>query len=438
MKQETAGSSQNYFWIAVLYVAQGFPFGFINEAMPIAFRQAGVDLKKIGLLSLVGLPWTLKFLWSPAVDFLGRPKHWMLCCQCLLAASFFVLATHASGSGSASVWALLVGMAVLSATQDIAIDGYSIRLLNARELGTANGIRVGAYRIALILAGGVLVGASGEWGWPVVQGLAAGLMLALAGVTYFAPRTQRVWRATGGQSSVTSSQSPVTSSQSPVTGSQSPVNSGQASSAGEAKRSPIWEPVKLFFNRRGVIAVFIFIVIFKLGDYAMGPMTKPFLVDRGLSSVEIGLLLGTVGVAATILGAFLGGVLTSRWGIFHALWILGLFQAVSNLGYAGAAFAGGHTGLWAAAIFEMFCGGLGTAAFLAFLMSICHKQFAATQYAVLSALFGLGRSLAGAASGYGASRFGYGSYFALTFLLALPAFALLPWVRKWTPDGKAK
>jgi PAT family beta-lactamase induction signal transducer AmpG len=395
-KKAPGPASFTFFWIAVLYVSQGFPFGVINDAVPIAFRQNGVSLEKIGLLSLVGLPWTLKFLWAPAVDIFGRRRHWIIACQFLLAAGLVVLATGPQGTVTPLTWAVLVALAVFSATQDIAIDAYSIELLEPKQIGIGNGIRVSAYRVALILAGGVLVGISGVLGWVMAEGVAAGLLLLLALAVCFAP---------------------------------DPVRPRPA--ADPSQRDTAWKHFEKFFKTPTVIAVLVFILIFKLGDQAMAPMTKPFLVDRGLTSAELALLLGTFGIAATILGALLGGMLTSRLGIFHALWVLGLFQAVSNLGYVGATLCDGKWVLWGAALFEAFCGGLGTAAFLAFLMSICDKKFAATQYALLSALFGLGRSLAGAASGYGARHFGYGNYFAITFLLAIPAFALLPMVRKW-------
>jgi MFS transporter, PAT family, beta-lactamase induction signal transducer AmpG len=159
-------------------------------------------------------------------------------------------------------------------------------------------------------------------------------------------------------------------------------------------------------------------------------MTRPFWVDRGFSLEEIGALLTTGRIIATVAGAVLGGVLTSRWGIFHALWRLGLIQALSSLGYAAAAaLPASKPVIIGAALFESFAHGLGTAAFVAFLMSVCERRYAATQYAVLSALLALSRTLAGAASGAIAENLGYAHYFFLTFLLGLPAFALLPWIR---------
>jgi PAT family beta-lactamase induction signal transducer AmpG len=198
--------------------------------------------------------------------------------------------------------------------------------------------------------------------------------------------------------------------------------------------------------------VFLFVLIYKLGDAAMGPMVKPFWLDRGLGAAEIGLVSTSFGMVATIAGALLGGRLCDRWGIFSGLWLFGLAQAVSNLGYAAVAWI--HLPppllvvsslgdvpaalaepvramIYGASVFESFTSGLGTAAFLAFLMHVCEKEHAAVQYAILSAVFALSRDVAGAASGWATTRLGFASYFLLTFGLALPAYALLPWVRRW-------
>ena len=181
-----------------------------------------------------------------------------------------------------------------------------------------------------------------------------------------------------------------------------------------------------------MVYVGLFILSFKLGDMALGPMVGPFWVDRGFSLLQIGTVPGTLGVVATILGALLGGKLTQSWGLFRALWILGAAQAASNLVYAAAAALPPSAFLmYTASVVESFCGGLGTAPFLAFLMYICDKSRAATQYALLSALFGLSRSVSGAFSGVLAESLGYAAYFTATFFLAWPAFLLLPWVRKW-------
>jgi PAT family beta-lactamase induction signal transducer AmpG len=192
-------------------------------------------------------------------------------------------------------------------------------------------------------------------------------------------------------------------------------------------------PLRQFFEHRGFVLVMLFVLTYKLGDMALGPMVRPFWVDRQFTPFQIGAVPGTLGVLGTILGALLGGGLTARWGTIRALFVLGILQAGSNLAYAAAAALPPSTLLmYTASIVESFCGGLGTAPFLAFLMSICSKTHAATQYALLSALFGLTRVLAGAASGWAAEGMGYAAYFTLTFFLAWPGLLLLPWVRRWT------
>jgi PAT family beta-lactamase induction signal transducer AmpG len=397
---------QKLLWVAVLYFTEGFPFGLFMDTLPVYLRFQGVSLTEIGLLSLVGLPWTLKFLWAPAVDLWGSRRAWIWICQALMVVPLLSLAILTRADLTWTLWTILVVLAILSATQDIAIDAYTIELLDKKELGPANGVRVTAYRVALIGAGGVFVAAAGLFGWPAVF-IGAAVTLAIA--------------------SVLSSRAPATGTTDSRKGAEPPH------SLQEAVSQPLW----LFFTKPGFLAVAAFVLTFKLGDMALGPMIKPFWVDRHFSPVQIGLVPGTIGVVATIAGALLGGSLTNRWGIFRALWALGVLQAASNLVYAAAAALPPSPPLMYAASFtESFCGGLGTAPFLAFLMSICDKAHAATQYALLSALFGLTRALSGAFSGVATESLGYAAYFTATFFLAWPAFLLLPWVKAWAGDER--
>ena len=391
-------------WVAILYLAEGFPFGILNDALPIFFRIHGIRLADIGLLSLVGLPWTLKFLWAPAVDLWGRRRTWVVACQLFLVLGLLaILAVDPSRVG-AFFWAVVLGLAFFSATQDIAIDAYTIELLDEKEMGPANGVRVTAYRIALIAAGGLFVAAAGLIGWPAAFVGAAAIMALFCLLSSRLPHAR-----------------------------PHPVTPTPATPASGAIERAIWTPLRQFFGYPGFVFVMLFVLTFKLGDMALGPMVRPFWVDRHFTPLQIGAVPGTLGVVSTILGALLGGGLTARWGIFRALWLLGIAQAASNLVYAAAAALPPSMPLmYAASIVESFCGGLGTAPFLAFLMSICDKAHAATQYALLSALFGLTRVMAGALSGWATEEIGYAAYFTLTFFLAWPALALLPWVRRWT------
>ncbi len=383
-------------WVTVFYFAEGLPFGIAVDNLPVYFRLHGVSLTDIGLFSLLRLPWTLKVLWAPLVDRYGERRHWIVGALLVMAAQMAALPWLDPAAPGFWLWVLLLSFTAASATQDIAIDAYTIGLLAPGEEGVANGVRVSAYRAALIAGGGALLLLARPFGWPVVFWAAALAFTTLAAVVWRSPPltvrgdTEALWLA------------------------------------------PLWA----WLRRPGAPVIFLFVLIYKLGDVSMGPMVKPFWVDRGLSAEEIALISTTLGVGASVLGALAGGVLTTRWGIFRGLWVLGLLQAFSNLGYAGVAYTdAGRSAIYAASLFESFTGGLGTAAFLAFLMHICDKRQAATEYALLSAIFASTGWLVGSVSGAGVVRFGYGDYFLLTFALSFPAYALLPWVKRWVDDA---
>lgn len=384
-------------WVAAFYFASGFPFGIATELLPVYYRQRGVSLTDIGLLSVIALPWTFKFLWAPLVDRAGTYKRWLLGVQIGLATTMVALLVADPVRSMPLLWVVLVAMATLSATQDIVVDAYTIRLLDTREYGAANGMRVTAYRVAMLVAGGVLLGMAGMAGWPTIFVVAAAAMLLLAALSATIPGT----------------------------------DVPRARTAGGLR--DLMDPLRELLTLPAAAALLVFVLTFKLGDISLIPMTKPFWVDRGFSTEAIGAAT-TVGIVAAILGAIVGGALTTKWGIFTALWSLGLVQALSNLGYwAASQMPAAPSVLYGAILLEQFTTGLGTAAFLSFLMSLCSKRYAATQYALLSALFRLGGIVAGAISGAITQHVGYGSYFFITFLLALPAFLLLPWVRKAVP-----
>ena len=377
-------------WLAALSFASGVPFGLFNDLIPVLLRARGASLAEIGLLSALALPWALKFLWAPAVDRLGTRRRWIAGSQ--LGLALVLLAVAASGATVTPAYlALLLALVALSATQDIAVDAYTIEIMQRDELGPANGARVTAYRLGMIVAGGVLVALSAGWGWTAVLLVAAALFLGLAGLSSLLPATRSVRPA----------------------------------------HEPVLEPIRELVSRPGILVAGLFVLTFKLGDLALIPMVKPFWVDSGYSVQQIGWVQTTLGVGASIVGALVGGVATRRLGAFHALWVLGLVQALSNLSYWAAAAAGAPTPLmYGAAVVEQFTGGMGTAAFLTFLMTLCARRHAATQFALLSALYRVGGIAAGALSGVLTTRMGYAGYFLLTFGLALPAFALIPWLGK--------
>ncbi len=392
------------YWVTILYFAEGFPFGIVYDTLPVFFRIHGIGLAEIGALSLRGLPWALKFLWAPAVDAWGRRRTWVVGCQICVTLSLLTILAVDPSRVSAGLWVVVIGLAFFSATQDIGIDAYTIELLDEKEMGPANGIRVTAYRVALISAGGLLVFLAGLIGWSLAFTGAAVLM---------------------GASSLVSTQLPETT--------RPHSTAASAASGMETLKRAVWMPLQQFFQVPGFPLVMLFVLTFKLGEMALGPMVRPFWVDQHFTPVQIGAVPGTLGVVSTIAGSLLGGSLTARWGIFRALWLLGIAQAASILVYAAAAALPPSTALmYAASIVESFCGGLGTAPFMAFLMSICDKAHAATQYALLSALFGLTRVVAGIVSGWATEVFGYAIYFTLSFFLAWPALFLIPRVQAWS------
>ncbi len=376
-------------WVSLLYFVEGLPLGIVYDILPVYFRTQGVSLKEIGFMFFLTLPWAIKVFWAPAIDRWGQRSHWVIAC-CLAMAGVLFLVPHLSEPGPL-LWTALLIFTTASATQDIAIDAYTIGLLDKGEEGVANGFRISAYRIALLLGGGGTMYLIRPFGWGRIFPIIGLIFILLA---------------------VVASRSPAV----PVV------------------HLPRHEWLKTFWgflSRRGSVAVFLFILTYKAGDLLMGPMVKPFWVDRGMTPEEIGTISTIGGVVLSILGALAGGLFTSRYGIFHGLWILGLGQALSNLGYAAVAGLDlGRPFLYGASLFESFTAGLGSASFMAFLMRICNKNQAATQYALLSALFGMTRFFGGF-SGVAAEHWGYALFFLATFFAALPAYLLLPWVKRW-------
>lgn len=481
------------FWVGVLYFAEGFPLGVFYEIFPVHFRQQGVELRQIGVLSLLGLAWTLKFLWAPAVDHWRHHRRWMAAADVGMGAVMLYFA-QAAGFGPA-VWIAIGVFTALSATNDVAVDGYTIELLDKRELGLANGIRIGLYRVGMLASGFVLM--LSEWlGWGGAFALAAVVFFGLAAVCLAAPKERAIVvdRGTLRAEVAALARSPFALAalagfalavvwlvdQAAKWSAKVPAFwgwagggalalaalvalAGRAARAGPAgapvgtatdealARGPVFGALMELLRRPGIVPVLAFILIFKLPDAAMGFMVKPFWVDAGFTAAQIGLVSVNVGLVLSIAGGVTGGWITDRIGIFRALWILGLAQAASNLGYWFAAGILPLTGagtvipfehklvLYAASATESFTGGLGTAAFLAFLMAIVRRDRAATEYALLSSVFALSRSVAGWVGGLGAQSMGYGPWFLLTFFLALPAYLLLPWVKRMlargAPDG---
>lgn len=393
-------------WVALLYVGQGLPYGITSRVLPVYFRVHGVSLTEIGLLSLLALPWTWKPLWAPLVDRFGSRRAWIVPCLLFLAAATAALGFLPAGAITVPLVALLLAFTFASATQDLALDAWAVDVTTSRaRLGMLNGIRSGAFRAAMILAGSGALLLAGASGWRAGWLALAALFLILATLALFLPEGERA------------------------------VATGGAKSHGAALRELL-----AWLLRREMLVVVGFLLLFKIGDQALNRMVEPFWVDRGMTLAEIAVAANTFGLGLAAAGALAGGLFVARRGTYSGLLWLGIAQAASNLAYwAVATLDLPREAIYYAAAIEYFTQGLGSAAALSFQTLLCDRAHAATQYALLSAVSAFSRDIAGALSGFGADRLGYDGFFGLTVLLALPGLALLPWLRARiaTLEGRA-
>ena len=375
--------------VALLYVAEGLPAGIFHDLVQVWLLEAhNVSLGEIGMVSLLALPWTFKAIWAPLIDRTGTAARWVSSALISIGLITVILPWVPTGL---TVWVLLGCLTFASATADVAIDGYTATVVPPELHGRVNGWRVAAYRGAMLLAGGGAVAAAAWLDWSIIFAIVGVATIALAWWTKSLPVIPH----------------------------------------SADNESGWWTELWRWLSQPGSWALFLFVLTFKMGDAAMAPMVKPFwLQGANLGLAELGLISITAGAGLTVAGALLGGELATRWGLFRALWVLGALQAVSNLGYMGAAMYPDRWIVYSASMFESFCSGLGVAAFLAFLMRVCDAKQAATRFALLTALSMVARNVIGAPSGFLVEAYGYASYFGFTFLLALPAFALLPRIQK--------
>jgi PAT family beta-lactamase induction signal transducer AmpG len=384
--------------------ASGLPLFLTSRTLQAWMTVEGVDLGSIGLFSLVALPYSLKFLWSPLLDrfvppFLGRRRGWLAIAQVALtvAIAAMTLQNPPQALQLLAINALLI--AFLSATQDIAVDAYRTDILEEREMGAGAAVAVLGYRIALLVTGSLALILADRLPWQIVYLLMAGLMALSLPFSIWAPE--------------------------PVLRDRPPASLLEA----------VVLPFQEFFTRSGIFKGFlilVFIILYKLGDALVNNMATPFLLQIGFTQTDIGAIQGGMGLIATIVGVLTGGAILSRLGINRSLWVFGGLQAFSNLVYFILAQIGRNYPFMVLAInVENFCAGLGTAAFVAFLMSLCNQRFSATQFALLSSLMAVSRDILAAPSGQIAKSIGWAPFFLLTLVAALPGLLLLPWFAPW-------
>lgn len=384
--------------LLVLGFASGLPLALTGGTLQAWATVEQVSLQQIGFLTLVGSAYTLKFLWAPLVDryappWLGRRRGWVFLTQILLALSIAAMGFFAPGSHLGLLALLAVWVAFLSATQDIAFDAYSTDVLHKDERAAGAALKVLGYRLAMIVSGGLALILADQWlGWRGMYIAMGGVMAVCSLSTLFAPEPEQV------------------------------------AAAPRTLRLAVVEPLREFFLRRGALWILLLIVLYKLGDAFAGALSTTFLLrGAGFDVTEVGMVNKVFGLAATIVGALLGGGLMTRLGLYRSLMLFGVLQAVSNFGYWVLAVTPAHLYSMATVVaVENLCGGLGTAAFVALLMGLCRQQFSATQFALLSALSAVGRTyLAGPLTPVLVERYDWPLFFVLTVLIALPGLALL-------------
>lgn len=392
--------------ILLLAFASGLPLALTSGTLQAWMTVEGVDLATIGIFTLVGIPYTFKFLWAPAMDrfvppFLGRRRGWLVVTQLALAAGIATMAILSPREDLALLAFIAVFVAFMSASQDIVFDAYRTDVSSRDQRGLAGAFTVVGYRTAMLVSGALALMLVEQFGlgWrntyllmAVLMGVA--VLVTLAGkepaVAVVPPRTLQ---------------------------------------------AAYIDPLREFFSRRGALWILVLLILYKLGDAFAGSLTTAFLLrGAGFTLFDVGAVNKGMGLAATIIGALLGGVLMVKLGLYRSLMTFGILQAISNLTFMWLAVAGKSYPVMILAIgFENLSGGMGTAAFVALLMALCDHRFTAAQYALLSALASVGRVYVGPAAGYATDPqylgLAWPAFFFITFLIALPGLALLAWKR---------
>jgi len=381
--------------------ACGLPLLLTISLLQAWMREEGVDLGTIGLFALVGLPYTLKFLWAPVLDrytlpFLGRRRGWLLAIQITLMLAIVGLGLT---DPAESPW-VVAGVAFLvtffSASQDIVVDAYRREDLPDEELGTGSGFYVSGYRIGMLLAG--------SGGLILADFVSFGTVYLLMGLTMLV-----------GVLTTLLAREPIAAKGTPRT-----------------LKEAVVEPFVDYFGRPEALWILAFILLYKIGDSMASTMTTPFYLDVGFSKTEIGAVAKLFGFWAVVVGGIAGGVIILRTGIYRALWIFGILQALSTAGFAVLAMIGPSLlGLAGVIAFENLSGGMGTAAYMAFMASLTNKRFTATQYALLSSLMGIPRVLASAPTGFVAEYVGWVGFFVLCTVIAAPGLLILRRFNTW-------
>lgn len=385
--------------------ASGLPLALTGGTLQAWLTVSGVRLETIAWFSWIGVPYLLKFLWSPLMDrfvppWLGRRRGWALATQAGVVIGLVGMASTSPDDSLLMLGAFALWVAFVSASQDIAIDAYRTDVLQPTERGTGAAVGVLGYRVAMLVSGGLALILADELGWRTTYLIMAALMMIGMVTSLWAP-------------------DPAVPATPPRT-----------------LAAAVIEPLRDFFTRPGAAALLLLIMLYKFGDALAGTLTTAFLIrGAGFTPTDVGVINKGLGLAALLVGALAGGALLARLSLYRALMWFGWLQAISNLSFMFVAWAGKSYGWLVFAVgFENLASGMGTAAFVALAMSLCNTNFSATQYALLSALASLGRVLFGPLTGTLVTHIGWASFFFTTFVAALPGLALLWWLQRRLPQ----
>jgi len=392
----------------ILGFASGLPLALSAGTMQAWLTVENVDLKTLGWLTLVGLPYTYKFVWAPMLDryrvpivrsWGGRRRGWLTVLLVAMALVLFAMSRQTPGAAVESLWGLAglaFALVLLSASFDIVFDAWRAETLTESQRGLGAALSVIGYRLAMLTSGGLaLMLADLYLGFAGVYALMALFCLVLAVVAAFVPEP-----------------------------SQAP--------APRSLLRAVVDPFKEFFSRKGAILILVTIIFYKLGDAFAGSLSTAFLIrGAGFSPAEVGAVNKGVGLVATLVGGLVGGALMSRISLWTALLIFGVLQAITNLGFWWlAAYPATIAGMTVVVLMENLAGGMGTAAFVALLMTLCDVRFTATQFALLSALASIGRVVVGPVAGITASDWGWPTFFLFSTAAALPGLVMLAGIRR--------
>ena len=387
--------------------ASGLPLALTSGTLQAWLTVAGVDLKTIGIFTLVGLPYSLKFLWAPVMDrialpWLGRRRGWMLVTEIAVAVGLALMAVIGTESGPRWLGAVAIAVAFMSASLDIVFDAYRTDVLLSAERGFGAAVWVNGYRLALLLASAGALVLADHIGWRGTYLALATLMVAGSVTVLLSPN--------------------------PQAGGLPPRTLKEA----------VGLPLRELFARPGIYGLLSLIVLYKVGDAVAGSLQTAFFIGGlGFTAGEVGYVKG-LGIAATLIGALAGGMVMAKSGLARSLLLFGILQALSNLSFMLLAWIGkSYEALAASVVIENVTGGMGTAAFVALVMSLCDHRYTATQFALLSSLEAFGRVFSGRPSAEAVSLLGWGWFFFLSFLLALPGCWLVwHYRRQLAPDTR--